>query len=485
MAAFEGSLESTPLSDVLKKIALQRREGLLTLSWKENRVFAQCKDGEVVRAWEGEEEVLLGELLVRAGKMTPERLENGLRIQKNINQPLTRTMVEMGYVTPEEIKRLTRILSEETLYPVFNWPTGRFSFELKSVEFDPGLIAPLATDLIIREGNRQADAWPGLLKKIPSLQIVFEQTLNGLEELEESECSTSRLEGKREATQVILDRTIRHLKMEEGKAVNVKDDLAWLTALIDGKGTVHEIIQKSETMAFSAFSVYSGLSELMDRKIIKVKDNILERTVEAESKTVAVIPHHEIKSELSIEKIEKTSEATPVENIQYHVKHEENTKHEHEIKLEEEVNVFNENISQRDLESSIGKIRDKIGLLNTGSIVSAITTRKLMVNGVAIAVSAIFIFIAYPSILQISQVGQQVQKAIEPITRSSDLEGIQIALDLYYLKYAEFPHSLNDLIRAGFLIRQKVDLSDWKYRRNQNGYVLSESKSIGQVVIQE
>ena len=210
MAALEGSLESTPLPDILKKLALQRREGLLTLSWKEKRVFAQCKDGEVVRAWEGEEEVLLGELLVRAGKMTPERLENGLRIQKNINQPLTRTMVEMGYVTPEEIKRLTRILSEEMLYPVFNWPTGRFNFVPKEVAFDPELIEPLATDLIIREGNRQADAWPGLLEKIPSLQIVFERTGNGIAEAE-GEDSIAHFEEKYEATQVILDKTLQHL----------------------------------------------------------------------------------------------------------------------------------------------------------------------------------------------------------------------------------------------------------------------------------
>ena len=480
MAAFEGSLESTPLPDVLKKIALQRMEGLLTLSWKENRVFAQCKDGEVVRAWEGEE-VLLGELLVRAGKMTQEQLENGLRIQKNINQPLTRTIVEMGYVAPEEIKRLTRILSEETLYPVFNWPTGRFRFEVEKVEFDPELIAPIATDLIIREGNRQADAWPGLLKKIPSLQIVFEQTPKGLEE-------SGRLasyERTYEATQVILDRTLQHLKMEEGKAVSVKDDLAWLSNLIDGKRTVHEIIQKSEVMAFSAFSIYSGLSELIDRNIIKVKHNILDRAGETESKIKTIGISSDLESELFTKKIEMTSEASADQNTKPHV--DIRTKHEDEIEVKGVVNLFNNNrdipkrdITKKDFELSLSKIG---GPLNIGSIVTALTIQKLKINIISIAVSIIFTLTLYPSILRIPHVWQEVQEAMEPITRSSEQASIRVALDLYYLKYNKFPNSLNDLIRAGFLIGRKVDLSDWEYRLDQNGYVLSES--MGRVVIQE
>jgi len=456
MSAFEGSLESTPLADILKKIAMKRQEGLLTLSWKENRVFAHCKDGEVVRAWEGEEEVLLGELLVRAGKMTPERLENGLRIQKNINQSLTLTMVEMGYVTPEEIKRLTRILSEETLYPVFNWPTGRFNFAPKEVVFDPELIGPLPTDLIIREGNRQADAWPDLLEKIPSRHLIFEQTRKGGEDVEGS---ISHFEEKYEATQVILERTIKHLKMEEGHVESGKDELSWLTGLIDGKRTVQEIIKKSETMAFSAFSVYSGLCELLEREVIKVRHEILDETAGLESKTVT---------------IQRTPEPPLIA---------ENEKIQGIDNTKEIVEVLGKDDVQAPAEPIIKKITDKIRLPDAGSILSSISTGNWAVNGIAIAASVLLIFIAYPSILRISNVGHQIKEAFAPITRSSEQDGIRIALDLYYLKYMEFPNSLNDLIRDGFLVGRRVDPSNWKYRADQNGYVLSESN--GQVVIQE
>jgi len=268
----EGSLAENPLSTVLKQVATSGQDGLLVLSWQGKRVFVSCKQGEILHAWEGEEDALLGAILVRSGKITQEQLENGLRIQKNIRQSFMRTLIEMGYVTQQQIKPLIRIISEEAIYPIFDWPAGSFSFEAKPVTYDPEMMEPFPIDVIIQEGLHRAEIWPHLLEAVPSLQAVYELTGIPAQRLNDPERMANL---SYEATQVLMEETLQRLEREEtGEWVKAQKTWEWLISLIDGHRSVQEIIREAEVYAFSAFSVYSGLDDLLKHKVIKAKDEI-------------------------------------------------------------------------------------------------------------------------------------------------------------------------------------------------------------------
>jgi len=268
----EGSLAENPLSTVLKQVAASGQDGLLVLSWQGKRVFVSCKQGEILHAWEGEEDALLGAILVRSGKITQEQLENGLRIQKNIRQSFMRTLIEMGYVTQQKIKPLIRIISEEAIYPIFDWPAGSFSFEAKPVTYDPEMMEPFPIDVIIQEGLHRAEVWPHLLEAVPSLQAVYELTGIPAQRLNDPERMANL---SYEATQVLMEETLQRLEREEtGEWVKAQKTWEWLISLIDGHRSVQEIILEAEVYAFSAFSVYSGLDDLLKHNVIKVKDEV-------------------------------------------------------------------------------------------------------------------------------------------------------------------------------------------------------------------
>lgn len=492
----EGSLEDLSLTEILKKVTLLGREGVLTLSWKEKRVFVSCREGEVVRAWEGEEEALLGTVLVRAGKLTTEQLENGLRIQKNIRQPLTRTMVEMGYVTQAEVKRLTRILSEETLYPLFSWPSGRFTFEPSEVFYDPELIEPIHTDVVIMEGLRQAEAWPHLLEKISSLQIVFEATEEATIQAGET---LADLEEKYEATQVILDRTLQHIKREEGEISQDHAQGDWLLPFIDGQRTVHALIQECEINAFSAFSVYCALASLMEAGKIKRKDalqfqthtearrQIEEEQVEVEQEggkpqpvlAAAPIGFQEIPPERQGGPVATGPTPEPIAVVRYDA--EETSGGDAPMPRGETVTPPD----TVDTVDTVARAPDPQTVTpSPGHVekrwlpfdVRSLNAGAWAINGMVVAAAVIIITFASSSIRASFEVFHAFEAAFEPLRVWSEQDQIRAALERYYLRHRRFPDSLRDLARHGFLstAREKaIPLAAWSYTGHETAYQLS------------
>ncbi len=269
----ETSLGPAELAERFRGIALQKQNGLLTLIQEKNAIFIHVKNGEIIRAWEGNEDEIFAEALIKSKKIVKAQLETALRIQGNIKQPFVRVLLDMGYLTSDEIKGIHRVVLEEILYSLYAWKSGHCRFEAQEITYDTDLIEPLSLFLVLSEWEHQAARWQALRLNIPSPQMVFEVVPGTLippltdevEAMEDLERTRVLYYPRHDDTQSKITRTIQQLQPAPvAPAIEANRPSGnWLLPFINGQRTVQEIIQQAGDGDSALFSVYEGLSDLL------------------------------------------------------------------------------------------------------------------------------------------------------------------------------------------------------------------------------
>jgi hypothetical protein len=176
--ALEGTIRDFGLPDIFQLIGLQRKTGLLTLTNEKDdeSVTITFEGGMVVMADSSARrlEDRLGNVLVKQGKITRERLEEALAVQKQTLQRLGHILASASAITTKDLRDALQVQISQIVFRVFRWRDGRYQFTpAENVDYDRENFAPMSTDFILMEGIRMVDEWPIIEKKIPAFDVVF------------------------------------------------------------------------------------------------------------------------------------------------------------------------------------------------------------------------------------------------------------------------------------------------------------------------
>ncbi len=180
--ALSGTLGDFSLTDILQLIGLQRKTGVLVLRRGIEEVTIGFDSGRVVSADSSRRasEQKVGQLLVRTGKLSEERLEEALRRQRTTLQRLGHVLVEAKWVDKETVRRQLLLQITDTVYDLFRWNDGEYDFQPGApVEWDRGYIEPIPAENLLMEGARMVDEWPLVERVIPSRSVVLRATERG------------------------------------------------------------------------------------------------------------------------------------------------------------------------------------------------------------------------------------------------------------------------------------------------------------------
>ena len=177
--ALEGTIRDFGLPDIFQLIGLQRKTGLLTLTNEKDdeSVTVTFENGMVVMADSSARrlEDRLGNVLVKQGKITRERLDEALarpEADAAAARPHPGERQRDHHEGPA--RRALQVQISQIVFRVFRWRDGRYQFApADSVDYDRENFVPMSTDFILMEGIRMVDEWPIIEKKIPSFDIVF------------------------------------------------------------------------------------------------------------------------------------------------------------------------------------------------------------------------------------------------------------------------------------------------------------------------
>ncbi|HSJ24403.1 MAG TPA: DUF4388 domain-containing protein [Longimicrobiales bacterium] len=212
--AIEGPLSELSIQDVLQLLELAHKTGVLTVRSDRLNDEAICHfiRGAIVFAVRRRSTRRLGQLLIRAGRLTQRELDRALEIQRSDpTRRLAEILLEMGSVSEEELEQQLRFQMEETIYEIMPWDEGYFKFEERAELGEQRLLARVRVDSLLMEGARRIDEWTRLESKslgpdaVPALAEGSDRDATPLELRSEEWEVLAEIDGERDIRQLAAD----------------------------------------------------------------------------------------------------------------------------------------------------------------------------------------------------------------------------------------------------------------------------------------
>jgi CheY-like chemotaxis protein len=234
--ALAGDLSAVPIAEVLQLLALQRQTGSLAVHCGSSEVNIAVENGNLrlVTGTGVPEELLLGSILVQEQLIDRAELDVVLGNRRGSRRRLGTQLVKLGYLTREDLHRALRRQSTELVYEILRWGAGDFAFE-KTDSLAPEVLEfelELRMDEVLMEGFRRVDEWGLIEEALPSFELVPRKVPGGTERIGDPGLTPS----------------------EEA-----------VLAVVDGRRTVHEIVQ---TVGLGTFDTVRLLYRLVAARVV-------------------------------------------------------------------------------------------------------------------------------------------------------------------------------------------------------------------------
>ena len=151
-----GTLARLSLPELLRELQEHRATGILALTSGGARKALYLKAGRVVFASSNLPTDRLGEVLLRAGKITRDQNEGSIRALAQ-GRRQGKVLVEMGALTPQELWSAVQSQVSEIVFSVFQWGEGQFHFEESVLPEKERITVDLDVTALVLEGVRRAD----------------------------------------------------------------------------------------------------------------------------------------------------------------------------------------------------------------------------------------------------------------------------------------------------------------------------------------
>lgn len=170
------------ISSIIQTLSTQKRTGTLRVIGQENERLIYFNRGSVELVLAGQRTFMLGEALIKYGKLTQKQLDEALKIQKTTNKELGKLLVELGYMTEDDIREAIVFQITEEICDVFTW--DKVECEFMEDEIPPevekvlsrGVRVAVNPESLIMEAARRVDEWEIIKKIVPSTKDVFQVT---------------------------------------------------------------------------------------------------------------------------------------------------------------------------------------------------------------------------------------------------------------------------------------------------------------------
>ena len=221
--AIKGSLKEASLPDVIQLLTLGRRTGCLAVADRQNFGYIYFEDGRITFASIVNRRDRLGDILVRNGRITPEQLQAAIERQRvEPDVKVGQLLVSAGLLARQELEEYIRLQIEEAVYFLFTWSSGTFNFEAGIRPEREDFLVSINPESLLLEGARRVDEWSLIEKKIPSFDLQFAVDRSYVENADVTLSAAQRallplLDGTRDVKDIIEESGF--VEFEVGKAL--------------------------------------------------------------------------------------------------------------------------------------------------------------------------------------------------------------------------------------------------------------------------
>lgn len=269
-----GNLKDFSLPRILIELNRNGATGTFSVATPRFTKNIYMKDGNVIFASSTFEDDRLGEMLVKAGKISMEQYDKSVELLKETGRRQGAILVELGYITPKDLFWGVKYQVKEIIYSIFRLEDGSYEFRR---EIPPNEVITLKISIgnLIYEGVKLIDNWTRIRKETPDVDTVF--TLNedpagifrGIDLTSQDRIILSLVDGERTTRQLIEESHMNSFDVMKTLYV------LWSTGFITERN-IQPGIKSGETRAGEVFES----AEKEDVEVMEEADEFCERPPE-------------------------------------------------------------------------------------------------------------------------------------------------------------------------------------------------------------
>ncbi len=172
--SLSGNLRTVSFPDILQLLATGKKTGVLEAKTATRQKEVAFKGGNIIYASSiNSSEDLLGNMLLRRGKISKGDLERAITLHKQTGRQLGTTLIDMGLFDKQEIGECLKLQIEEIVYNLFSWSDGDFVFHEDAKPKNAPFCVEMNTMNVVMEGTRRIDEWLEIQKVIPPDDVLL------------------------------------------------------------------------------------------------------------------------------------------------------------------------------------------------------------------------------------------------------------------------------------------------------------------------
>ena len=172
---FRGNLRDYSLPRILIELNRSRETGTLSITTSRFTKKIYIREGNVIFASSTFEDDRLGEMLIKAGKITMEQYDKSVELLKSTGKRQGAILVELGYITPKDLFWGVKYQVKEIIYSLFQLDEGEYEFA-ENIPPDEVITLKISTNNLIYEGVNKINNLTRIRRDMPAAHTVF--TLN-------------------------------------------------------------------------------------------------------------------------------------------------------------------------------------------------------------------------------------------------------------------------------------------------------------------
>ncbi|MFC2174098.1 DUF4388 domain-containing protein [Acidobacteriota bacterium] len=173
-SGLSGCLKTMQIADILQWCKIGMKTGKLVVSCEGIIKTIFLRDGKIVSAASNDPREYLGQILLSSGRLKEDQLQMAFKEQQKTKGMLGKILVDWGFVATQELEEILRLQIMETVFELFLWEQGNFSFyeeDLKVLNLP--FQVKMDVDYCILEGARRSDEWKRFKDVFPDDRMIL------------------------------------------------------------------------------------------------------------------------------------------------------------------------------------------------------------------------------------------------------------------------------------------------------------------------
>jgi curved DNA-binding protein CbpA len=169
----KGNVKDIPLPRFLANLNSNRETGTLVLTTPVFTKKVYFVKGDVIFASSTYEDDRLGEMLIKAGKITMEQYDESVKLLKRSGKRQGAILVNLGYLTPKDLFWGVKYQVVEIIYSLFQLEDSEYEFITGEIPNDEVITLKMSIGNLIYEGVKRIDNWTRIRKEMPNINSAF------------------------------------------------------------------------------------------------------------------------------------------------------------------------------------------------------------------------------------------------------------------------------------------------------------------------